>query len=146
MRSNEPEPGLELQEKNVTSANDHDIQITADLQGQHVALSVTAGEPGPSLSHNSGRHRFTFGLIDNTRLGVAFDSLDTQDNCSTCPPNSGENSQQIVGVVINNILSSFTDNNRGGAMDVSYQWNFTCNDPTKLPIRFDPIIKNGGGI
>lgn len=145
MRS-EPEPGLELDEKLANSPNDHDIQITANLQGQRVVLSVTAGDPAPKLDRDSGRHRFTFGLIDNTKLGVAFDSLDTQDNCSTCPPNTGENSNQIVGVVINNMLSSFTDNNSGAAMDVSYQWNFTCDDPKKLPITFDPIIKNGGGI
>ena len=91
MRS-EPEPGLELDEKLANSPNDHDIQITANLQGQRVVLSVTAGDPAPKLDRDSGRHRFTFGLIDNTKLGVAFDSLDTQDNCSTCPPNTGENS------------------------------------------------------
>jgi hypothetical protein len=30
-------------------------------------------------------------------------------------------------------------------MDVAYQWNFTCNDSSYLPITFDPIIRNGGG-
>jgi hypothetical protein len=140
----EPEPGLELQERSATVTN-QDVQLTANMQGQRVVISVTAGNASPSLGYNSGQHRFTFGLIDNTGLGVRFSSLDTQDNCSTCPPNPGENSQQIVGVVINNILSSFTDNNSGSAMDVSYQWNFTCNDQSKLPISFDPIIKNGGG-
>jgi hypothetical protein len=142
---NQPEPDLELQEKTATSSVDHDIQLTANLQGQKVVISVTAGSADPSLPYNSGQHRFVFGLIDNTGLGVAFGSLDTQDNCSICPPNAGENSRQIVGVTINNNLSSFTDNNRGSAMDVSYQWNFTCNDSSKLPITFDPIIKNGGG-
>lgn len=142
---NEPGPDLELQEKRNVAAKDHDIQLTANFQGQHVVLSVTAGDPSPTLAYNTGQHRFTFGLIDNTGLSIAFQSLDSQDDCSICPPNAGENSRQIVGVNINNNLSSFTDNNNGNATDVSYQWNFTCNDPTKLPIKFDPIIKNGGG-
>jgi len=141
---NERGPDLELEEKTATTTN-QDVQLTANMQGQRVVISVTAGNAGPSLPFNSGQHRFTFGLIDNTGLGVQFSSLDTQDNCSTCPPNPGENSRQIVGVVINNYLSSFTDNNSGSAMDVSYQWNFRCNDQSKLPISFDPIIKNGGG-
>lgn len=124
---------------------DHGIQLAANIQNNKVVISATSGDPAPSLQANSGTHRFNFSLTDNTGLGVAFSGLDTQDNCSTCPPASGENSQQIVGVTMQGSSASFTDNNRGAAQDVAYQWKFTCNDSSWLPITFDPIIRNGGG-
>jgi hypothetical protein len=134
----EPRPETD----NVT---DHSIQLTASIQQGNAVISVTSGDASPSLPARSGQHRFNFSLTDNTGLGVTFSSLDAQDNCSTCPPATGENSQQIVGVTMNGTSAAFTDNNRGPEQDVSYQWNFTCNDPSWLPIRFDPIIRNGGG-
>jgi hypothetical protein len=54
------------------------------------------------------------------------------------------NSQQIHGVNINGTSAAFTDSNSGQAMPISYQWNFTCNNPSYLPITYDPIINNGG--
>jgi hypothetical protein len=133
----EPKPEM-------TGAANHAVQLTASIRNNQVVI-VSSGDPSPSLPANSGAHRFNFTLTDNTGLGIAFQSLDTQDNCSTCPPASGENSLQIVAVTMSGNSAAFTDNNRGQAMDVSYQWNFTCNDPSWLPIRYDPIIRNGGG-
>lgn len=120
------------------------IELVANIVGGNVVISVASGNASPNLPAKSGQHRFNFNLTDNTGLGITFLSLDAQDNCSTCPPNPGENSQQIVGVTINGNSAAFTDNNSGPAQDVSYQWNFTCNDRTWLPISFDPIIRNGG--
>lgn len=126
---------------------DHDIPLTATLNGSKVTIS---GNGGANLPRGSGAHRFNFTLDDQTQLNVRFSSLDAEDNSSKCPPAPGENSQQIVGVVIgsNGARASFTDNNNNngsnGPMDVSYQWNFTCDDSSKHPISYDPIIINGG--
>jgi hypothetical protein len=129
----------------VANVTDHTNQLAANIQQGNAVISVISGNAAPSLGNGSGQHRFNFALTDNTGLGVAFSSLDAKDNWSTCPPPSGDNSQQIVGVSMNGTSAAFTDNNRGGAMDVAYQWNFTCNDSSYLPITFDPIIRNGGG-
>lgn len=123
---------------------DHDIPLTATLAGSKVRIN---GNGARTLPRDSGAHRFNFTLTDHTSLNVEFSSLDSEDNCSTCPPASGENSRQIVGMTIGPRprTASFTDNNSNkGAMDVGYQWNFTCGDPTKEVEPFDPIIKNGG--
>ena len=122
----------------------HTVPLTATVSGQTVTIS---GNGGASLAKNSGAHRFDFTIASPPGLTVKFDSLDSQDNCSTCPPASGENSQQIVGVQIgrNGDTASFTDNNSNkNPMDVSYQWNFTCSDPSMTVEPFDPIITNGG--
>lgn len=122
------------------------IPLTATLTGSTV---IIGGNGARNLSPGSGAHRFSFTLDDQTGLNVEFSHLDTEDNCSTCPPASGENSDQIVGVTIGPRpgTASFTDNNNNrGQMDVSYQWHFTCNDPTKQVDPFDPIIINGGSI
>lgn len=118
-----------------------DIQLTATLQNGQV---VIAGNGGANLPARSGSHRFMFSLNDQTGLGVTFLSLDAADNCTDCPPPSGMNSQQIHAVNTNGTSAAFTDSNSGGQMQISYQWNFTCNDPSKLPISYDPIINNGG--
>ena len=48
---------------------------------------------------------------------------------------------------ITNRSRGFTDKNNNpainGEMNVSYQWNFTCDPPFSV-LPFDPIIKNGG--
>jgi len=127
------------------TATDHDIPLTATLTGSTVKID---GNGAANLPKGSGAHRFRFTLNDQSGLNVRFSSLDTEDNRSTCPPASGENSGQIVGMNIgpNGDNASFTDNNNNqGRMDVSYQWNFICNDPTKRVDPFDPIIQNGGG-
>ena len=124
----------------------HDIPLTATLAGSKVRIS---GNGARNLPRGSGAHRFNFTLADPTGLNVQFSHLDTEDNRSTCPPAAGENSLQIVGVTIGPRpgTASFTDNNNNqGPMDVSYQWNFTCDDPTKQVEPFDPTIKNGGSL
>lgn len=129
---------------------DHDVLITATRAGDRVRINGYGGSG--NLAVDSGAHRFNFTLQDNTGLNVCFSSLDTEDNCSTCPPSSGENSQQIVGVAMNNNrnprTASFTDNNNNnanaGPLDVCYQWNFNCDDPNVKVDSFDPIIRNGG--
>jgi len=120
---------------------DLSIQLTATLQNGQVVIT---GNGGASLPAKSGSHRFMFSLDDQTGLGVTFLSLDAADNCTDCPPPSGMNSQQIQAVNTNGTSAAFTDSNCGGPMQISYQWNFTCNDASKLPIRYDPIINNGG--
>lgn len=126
----------------------HDIGLEAN-RGKDDEVSVT-GEGEANLPPGSGRHRFKFTLTDNTGLNVSFRSLDTEDNSTSCPPRPGENSEQIVGVTMNNNENSrktagFTDrNNNQGRMNVSYQWNFTCDDPSVEVRPFDPIIINGG--
>ena len=127
-----------------TNVTPHTIQLTATIVGSEIVVS---GDGGANLPANSGAHRFDFSLTSPAGVTVRFESLDTQDNCSTCPPASGENSKQIVAVHIgpNGDTAGFTDNNSNhNAMDVSYQWNFTCGDPSLQVQSFDPIIRNGG--
>ena len=129
-------------DQELTHMTGHSVPLSATLAGNKVTIS---GSGGASLPKNSGAHRFKFTLASPPGLTVEFESLDTQDDCSTCPPASGENSKQIVGVQIGSDTASFTDNNNNKApMDVSYQWNFSCNDPKLTVEPFDPIIKNGG--
>lgn len=132
------------QESNQAQINvtPHSVPLTATRTGNRVTVT---GNGGANLPQDSGAHRFNFTVSSPPGLTIEFDSLDTQDNCSTCPPASGENSTQIVGVQINGSSASFTDNNNNkNEMDVSYQWNFTCSDPKVGVDPFDPIIKNGG--
>ena len=127
-----------------TNVTPHTIQLTATIVGSEIVVS---GNGAANLPANSGAHRFDFSLTSPDGVTVRFASLDTQDNCSTCPPASGENSKQIVAVQIgpNGDTAGFTDNNSNQqAMDVSYQWNFSCSDPSLRVQPFDPIIKNGG--
>lgn len=134
---------LEMEQR--MSSKDHDIPLTATVSGSTITIN---GNGGADLGKNTGAHRFSFTLTPPRDVDVQFASLDTQDNCSTCPPASGENSQQIVGAQIgpDGHSASFTDNNnnRNGPMDVAYQWNFTCSNPNLRVEPFDPIIRNGG--
>ena len=132
---------LEMEEKIGTGSNDRAITLTATLSN---GRGTVAGNGGANLPHGSGSHRFNFSLDDQTGLGVIFLSLDAADNSTVCPPPSGMNSQQIHAVNINGTSAAFTDSNSGGAMPISYQWNFTCNNSNYLPITYDPIINNGG--
>lgn len=118
------------------------IALRATVVGSTVKVS---GDGAAELAEDSGAHRFDFTIESPPGLKVEFASLDTQDDCSTCPPAPGENSKQIVGVRISKGAASFTNsNNNKKPMDVSYQWNFTCDDPSLTVESFDPIIKNGG--
>lgn len=124
------------QAQNMTN---HTIQLGTRVQGNRIFID---GNGGATLPKGSGAHRFNFILNDTTTFNVEFDTLDTEDD-TTCPPSSGENSDQIVGVVINSKDAHFTDNN-SRPVNVCYQWNFTCNDSSKTVEPFDPIIINGG--
>lgn len=124
-----------------------DVALIATRNGNRVRID---GNGGANLPIDSGAHRFTFTLQDNSGLNVRFSSLDTEDG-GTCPPDPGENSGQIVGVVMNNNrtpkTAAFTDNNnnkaKDGPLNVCYQWNFTCDAGAEVD-SFDPIITNGG--
>lgn len=134
---------------NSTTMADQDVALTATRTGNRVRI---AGPRSFNCPVDSRANRFNFTLADNTNLDVSFRSLDREDDCSTCPPASGNNSRQIVGVAMNNNQTpkkaSFTDNNNNkasdGPLDVSFQWNFTCNDSSVRVESYDPIITNGG--
>jgi hypothetical protein len=127
-----------------TNTTPHTVPLTATVVGSTVVIN---GDGGASLLKDSGAHRFEFTLTSPPGLTVQFDSLDAEDDCSTCPPAKGDNSKQIVGVHIgkDGDTAAFTDNNSNkDPMDVAYQWNFVCSDPSKQVQPFDPVIKNGG--
>ena len=132
-------------EQSMAGSKNHDIALTATVSGSTITIN---GEGGADLGKNSGAHRFNFILTPPQDVDVQFASLDTQDSCSTCPPNPGDNSGQIVGMHIapDGHSAAFTDNNnnKDGPMDVAYQWNFTCSNPNLQVEPFDPIIRNGG--
>lgn len=132
---------LQMEEKMDVGATDFVVTLTATLSNGQVSVT---GNGGTNLPHGSGSHRFKFSLVDQTGLGVTFLSLDAADNCTTCPPPSGMNSQQIHAISINGTTAEFTDSNSGNSMPISYQWNFSCNNSNYLPITYDPIINNGG--
>ncbi len=125
------------------------IELTAKLVGDCVEVT---GDGDADLPIDTHQHRFEFELKDETELNVRFKRvddgmLDAMDNCQACPPPCGMNTDQIVGVSrMSDVRAGFTDknDNKNGPMPVSYQLNFECSDPSKHPIRFDPIIINGG--
>jgi hypothetical protein len=125
------------------------IRLTAALVGGRVEIS---GNGGANLPKGARDQRFEFELDDQTGLNVRFKRvndgmLDVKDNSRDCPPPTGMDTNQIVGVTrMSDVRAGFTDknDNAGGPMPVSYQLNFECDDPTKHPIRYDPIIINGG--
>ena len=129
----------------------HDITLTATLNPADPAEIIITGNGGRNLPKGSGSHHFKFELDDKTTKNVKFASLTAADNCSTCPPDTTKPNTQIVDVRTDNSPSSgqprraeFKDkNDNKPAMDVSYQWEFTC-DPTMKVSPFDPTIVNGG--
>jgi hypothetical protein len=134
------QPDMEMEPQMSAAVTDHSIALTARLSGNKVSVT---GPGSATLPARSGSHRFNFTLDDQTGLNVTFQSLTAADDCTTCPP-TGPASQQIKAVNTNGTSAAFTDSNSGDPTSVSYQWNFTCNDPSKLPITYDPIINNGG--
>jgi hypothetical protein len=125
------------------------VQLTAALVGGRVQIT---GAGGADLPKGSLNHRFEFVLDDQTGLNVRFKQvddgmLDVKDNSQACPPPAGMNTNQIVGVArMSDVRAGFTDknDNKNGPMPVSYQLNFECDDASKNPISYDPIIINGG--
>jgi hypothetical protein len=128
-------------QQNVTARS---IPLTATVVGNKVRIS---GNGGAILPKDSGAHRFDFTIASPPGMTVQFVGLDTEDERSTCPPASGQNSAQIVGVRIapDGESASFTNNTSNKQpMDVCYQWHFSCSDSSKTVEPFDPVIKNGG--
>jgi hypothetical protein len=129
----------------------HTVALTTSLNGNTIAIT---GDGGWNVPAGQPATHFNFTLTDTSGANVQFASLDAADNMTTCPPpGSGNGSGQIVGVTMNNNgpnkSARFTDNNSNpstnGPMNVSYQWNFSC-DPTHTVQSFDPIISNGGRV
>jgi hypothetical protein len=123
------------------------IPLTTSVHGNRISIN---GSGNASLPQNQGATVFNFTLNDTTGGQVRFSSLDAQDNSTSCPPvGSGNQSSQIVGVVIaqDGQSARFTDNNSNlasnGPLNVSYQWEFTCS-ATFTVGTFDPVISNGG--
>lgn len=134
---------------NDPSPQSHAIPLTTSVSGNVITIS---GNGDWTLNAGTPATEFRFTLNDTSGANVQFASLDTADNISSCPPTgSGNQSGQIVGITMNNNgpnkSAHFNDNNNNpsvnGPMNVSYQWNFSC-DSTHTVQPFDPIISNGG--
>ena len=137
---------LEQEERLMAS---HNIRLTASMNGTN-KISIS-GSGGRTLGRGSGAHIFKFELDDQTAHNVEFASLTAADDCSTCPPDTSNPNTQIDQVRIENSSSPrrarFRDkNDNKPAMDVSYEWHFTCDDPSITVSSFDPIISNGGRV
>jgi hypothetical protein len=127
-----------------------DIALGTSVSG--TTITITGDRSQRSIPAGQAATRFSFTLNDTSNQNVQFASLDTKDGITTCPPTgSGNQSTQINGITMNNNVgprtAGFTDANSNpasnGALNVSYQWNFTCN-PGYTVQPFDPIISNGG--
>ena len=127
-----------------------DIALGTSVSGN--TITITGSRSPVPIPADQAATRFNFTLTDSSGANVQFSSLDTKDGVSTCPPTgSGNQSTQIHGITMNNNVSpktaGFTDANSNlksnGVLNVSYQWNFTCNSPYTVQ-PFDPVIQNGG--
>jgi hypothetical protein len=129
-------------------SNKKTINLRATLIGGRVEIN---GAGGVELPKKSGEHNFEFLLDDQTGLNVRFKQvhdgmLDVQDNSRDCPPPCGMNTDQIIDVKrTSDLRAGFKNkNDNKSPMPISYQLNFECDDPSKHPIQYDPIIINGG--
>lgn len=129
----------------------HDITLVAELNPTNPKEILVTGKT--ELPKGSGGHHFKFTLDDRTAERVQFASLTSADDCSTCPPDTTKPHDQIYDDATHNNDSprwaTFKNKNnnkkpKSVPMDVSYQWEFTCDDPTIAVLPFDPILKNGG--
>lgn len=125
------------------------IPLTTSVNGSVISIN---GDGNWTLNAGTPATEFQFSLTDTSGANVQFASLDTADNINSCPSTgSGNQSGQITGITMNNNgpnkSARFNDNNNNpavnGPMNVSYQWNFTC-DAGHTVQPFDPIISNGG--
>ena len=137
-----------LEQETPLMAN-QDIKLTASMNGPN-KISIT-GSGGRTLGKGSGAHIFRFELDDQTTHKVKFASLTAADDCSSCPPDTSKPNTQIDQIRIDNSGSKRTarfrdKNDNKPAMDVSYEWHFTCDDPNITVSSFDPIISNGGRV
>jgi hypothetical protein len=147
-------PRPTFREESKMAGNKIDIALTATLNRTTNQIDIS-GPSGPfPVGKDNGPCQFDFTLTDSTNLTVEFSSLDAADNLgSQCPPaGSGDKSTQINGVNIHNNANpksaGFNDKNdndaKNGPMNVSFRWNFTCEDPSVTVGSYDPIISNGG--
>ena len=124
----------------------HTVALSTSVSGNTITIN---GAGSFSIPVGQAATHCKFTLTDTSGANVQFDSLDAADNITTCPtPGSGNGSGQIIGITKENNASpkkaQFTDNNNNQApMNVSYQWNFSCDAPYTVE-PFDPIISNGG--
>ena len=125
------------------------IHLTASLVNGRVEIQSRTSGNG-RLGKGDPPHRFTFHLDDQTNLNVRFctvaEGVLDVDESQDCPPRRGINTDQVdpQTVISTDKMAAFTDANSGPPRTLSYQLNFTCDDATKLPITYDPIIINGG--
>jgi hypothetical protein len=136
---------LHAPEQKLDNPPKHEITLTTSVNGN--VISIT-GSGNFSVPSGQAATHCKFTLNDTSNANVKFASLDAADGTTVCPPPSGNNSSQIVGVTMNNNASpktaQFTDNNSNqGTLSISYQWNFTCDAPYTVN-PFDPVITNGG--
>ena len=124
----------------------HRIRLTAEIDAANV-ITLT---PKIRLRRKSGGHHFKFVLDDRSGKNVQFAALTHEDNCSTFSPAPKNPGSQIYDEDTHNNDSprwaEFKNkNNNTRPMNVSYQWEFTCDSgATVLP--YDPIISNGGRV
>jgi hypothetical protein len=140
------------EDKTMSSNNRIDIALTATMNGKdRIDISGPSG-PFP-LGVDTGAWHFDFALNDTTGKGVRFTTLDAEDNRNTCPPTvAGNSSKLIVGDHVepsDPTKARFIDNNnnraKDGVVDVSFQWNFECDDESIKHIgTYDPVVPNGG--
>ena len=144
-----PRPHEKFAEDGPPAGGEIEIALSTVVNGNTISIT---GLGDASLAKDRGATSFKFTLTDSSGANVKFDSLDTKDGITTCPPTgSGNQSTQIDGIGMNNnqtpVKAHFTDHNSNlasnGTLDVSYQWNFTCDSPYTVQ-PFDPIIQNGG--
>ena len=129
----------------------HHVTLVADFDRANANRILVSAKT--HLPRGSNDHRFKFKLDDRTGKNVQFASLTSADDCSTCPPDTTRPHDQIDDVRIHNTpghsSAEFRDQNNQTnprPMDVSYQWEFTCDDPAVTVEPFDPIISNGGRV
>lgn len=135
-----------LYRESVRGKQQHHLMLVADFDPANPARIIVA--PKTDLPKDSKDHQFNFKLRDKTNKNVKFAALTAADDCSTCPPDTTKPNTQIHDVKINNTpgqsSAEFTDKNDNTTpMDVSYQWEFTCDAGATVE-PFDPIIANGG--
>jgi hypothetical protein len=129
--------------------NSHSIKLTAQFNPAKPDEIIVTRKT--RLARGSKGHHFKFRLDDQTGKNVSFAALTSADDCSTCPPDKTKPNTQIYDVRRENNpphgqprTAEFRDrNDNEREMDVSYQWEFTCPDGTKVQ-PYDPIIANGG--
>ena len=137
-------------EKKMTSMNKVDVALTAKLNGKNIDISGPTSFP--MLGVDTGAWHIDFTLDDQTGKGVVFTTLDAMDGSKACPASgTGNQSKLIVGEHVepqDPKQAHFTDNNnnkaKDGVVDVSFQWNFTCDDSNITVQPYDPVVPNGG--